>query len=222
MPIFLPTVEWEHRYQQRLALAPLTSAATSLRLVTEIGLALDAPILDVGCGTSAFLSGLLALHYANLLATDISPTALSQHRHQLGVKEADRILWLAEDVTTPHQLAALQPVLLWHDQGLLQELTMPAQQQAYTQLLDHVLAPGGWVLLAAPTPVADGPAPSKLPQAYDATDLATLLGAEYVLQHHEQQPYARLTEPTRLYTYALFQRTQRPSKGFRLQPFGPR
>jgi hypothetical protein len=97
-------------------------------------------------GEHSFLVGLLALGYANLLATDISLTALAQHQQQLGGEQADHVLWLEDDVTTPRHLAALSPVLLWHDQGLLQELTTLPEQVAYRHLLDHMVLPGGWVI----------------------------------------------------------------------------
>lgn len=207
-----PAVRWNKRYQQFLPLAPLTQADASLRLVAETGLAHDAPILDVGCGTSAFLAGLLDQHYRNLLATDISATALEQHRRQLGAERADRILWLEDDVTNPRQLMALKPILLWHDQGLLQELTQVPQQAAYRQLLDHMLMPGGWLILAAIAPDAASPA-GKV--AYTAGQLAALLGEEYQVRRHFQAPYGRLAEPTQPYTYALFQRGFHPRRGFR-------
>ena len=185
-----------------------------MRLVAETGLVHDAPILDVGCGTSGFLAGLLALRYANLMATDISAAALEQHRHQLG-EAADQILWLEDDITNQHQLAALQPILLWHDQGLLQELGTLREQMAYRTLLDYMVQPGGWVILAMRAPAAHGLAPTSPPHAYSADQLAALLGEEYHLRQHFQQPYARLAEPTQPYTYALFERDLYARQGFR-------
>jgi SAM-dependent methyltransferase len=199
-------LEWDQYYQHRPPLIPLSPAEASLYLVTVTGLELDAPILDVGCGTSAFLGGLLALGYANLLAADISPTALAQHRQQLGQEQADHILWLEDDVTNPRHLAALSPVLLWHDQGLLQELTTLPEQAAYRHLLDHMVLPGGWVILGVRAPMVENASAAGGQLAYAAEQLAALLGQDYRLHQHFQRPYVRLAEPARPYTYALFQR----------------
>ncbi|MGI4832575.1 MAG: response regulator [Janthinobacterium lividum] len=207
-----PAARWNARYQQLPPLAPLTPADTSLRLVAETGLAHDAPILDVGCGTSAFLAGLLDQRYGNLLATDISMTALQRHRQQLGAGRADRILWLEDDVLDPRQLQVLEPILLWHDQGLLPEFTHVRQQAAYRHLLDHMLLPGGWLLLAVPATDATSLASSS---AYSTDQLAALLGDDYQLHRQVQASYARLAEPAQLYTYALFQRGLHPHGGFR-------
>ena len=72
----MPRRCWKSYYQRPAPLLPLASAEASVSLVLQTGLGLDAPILDVGCGTSAFP----VLRYANLLATDIGPTALAQQR----------------------------------------------------------------------------------------------------------------------------------------------
>jgi SAM-dependent methyltransferase len=199
-------LEWDQYYQHRPSLTPLSPAEASLHLVTITGLGLDAPILDVGCGTSAFLAGLLALGYANLLATDISAAALAQHRQQLGREQADHILWLEDDVTNPRHLAALSPVLLWHDQGLLQELTTLPEQAAYRHLLDHIVLPGGWVILGVRAPMVENASAAGGQLAYAVEQLASLLGQDYRLHQHFQRPYVRLAEPARPYTYALFQR----------------
>lgn len=208
---------WNARYQQVPPLAPLANADSSLRLASATGLAHDAPILDVGCGTSAFLAGLLAQRYRNLLATDISATALQQHRRQLGPERADQILWLEDDITNPRQVRALQPILLWHDQGLLQEFPTVPQQAAYRRLLDHMLLPGGWLILAARAPDAAVPE-GKL--TYTAAQLAALLGEDYQVQQHFQAPYGRLTEAVQPYTYALFRRGLHPRHGFRTAHVG--
>ena len=210
---------WDRHYQQRAPLLPLAPAEASLRLVAQTGLVHDAPILDVGCGTSGFLAGLLALRYANLLATDISATALEQHRRQLG-DAASQILWLEDDITNQRQVAALQPILLWHDQGLLQEMGTLREQTAYRTLLDYMVQPGGWVILAARAPAAHEPAPTGPPHAYSAEQFAALLGEDYHLRQHFQQPYARLAEPVQPYTYALFERDLHARQGFRSSRLG--
>ena len=217
VPTSSPAERWNARYQQLSPLAPLANADASLRLVAATGLPHDAPILDVGCGTSGFLAGLLEQRYRNLLATDISATALQQHRRQLGPARADQILWLEDDILNPRQVQALEPILLWHDQGLLQEFTKVPQQAAYRHLLDHMLLPGGWLILAARAPNAAAP---EKKGAYTADQLAVLLGEDYQLLQQFQAPYGHLAEPVQPYTYALFQRGLHPRHGFRTAHLG--
>jgi hypothetical protein len=162
---------------------------------------------------------LVALRYANLLATDISPTALAHQRQQLGGEVANRILWLEDDVTNPQQLAALQPILLWHDQGLLHGLTTIAEQTAYRRLLDYMVLPGGWLILAAQAPLASGAPALGDCVTYDARQLAVLVGPDYRLQQHFQRPYSQLEEPASTYTYTLFQRHRQAHASFRQTPF---
>ncbi|MBW3129423.1 class I SAM-dependent methyltransferase [Hymenobacter profundi] len=206
---------WQHTYHQQAPPTALIPAPISVALLAEAGLAHDAPILDVGCGVSAFLSELLAQGYRNLIATDVSATALAQHRRLLGVEKAASILWVEDDVTDPKRIAGLDPILLWHDQGLLQECTHLSQQTAYRQLLDHMLEPGGWALLAARAPAAAEQVPSHPLQGYDAPRLAAWLGSEYRLHQHQQHDYARLFAPPQPYTYALFQRALSAQQTFR-------
>lgn len=222
MPARSLAARWNHIYHHLPSPLALAPAPISLALVAETGLAHDAPILDVGCGLSAFLPALLARGYANLLATDISATALEQHRRLLGGEKAAHILWVEDDVTAPQRLPGLDPILLWHDQGLLQEFTQLSQQVAYRQLLNHMVEPGGWVLLAAIAPTAAERATGQPLRGYDAPRLAAWLGPEYRLHQHQQHTYARPQELPQPYTYALFQRALSAHPTFRSTPFGGR
>ena len=94
-----------------------------------------------------------------------------------------------------------------------------AEQTAYRCLLDYMVSTGGWVMLAAQAPPAGGdPVPGKQ-ATHNAGQLAALLGPDYSLQQHFQQPYSRCGELARVYTYALFQRNAQAAASFRQMQF---
>jgi hypothetical protein len=89
----------------------------------------------------------------------------------------------------------------------LQELTTLPEQAAYRHLLNHMVPPGGWVILGVRAPMVENATAISRNLAYDAEQLAALLGDGYGIHQHFERPYVRLAEPARPYTYALFQRT---------------
>jgi hypothetical protein len=212
------TTYWENLYaygilEQRSWYQP--QALASLRLFETTALSYDAPILDVGAGHSPFLTALLERGYANLIAADCSATALHQLRQQLPEQQAGHVLWVVDDVTAPQHLFQLEPVLLWHDRGLLHGVLGAPAQAAYRRLLDYMVLAHGWVLLGvlAPTPhgpLADG---GLLVQPYDVAGLAAFLGEGYALRHVFDEVHLPPQGSHQPYTYALFQRHNAPSRG---------
>lgn len=183
-------------------------ATASLQLFSRAELPFDAPILDVGSGLSPFLNGLLAQGYTNLIATDVSATALDQHRRGLPPEQAERVLWVVDDLTDPQHLPLLDPVLLWHDRATLHGLVNSRQAATYCRLLHHMVAAHGWVLVGVRAPEADGP-PSDaglLTQPYDVASLQALLGPDFTLHCDLQEPHHTPQGQIQPYTYALFQR----------------
>lgn len=183
-------------------------ASAALHLFAHAALPFDAPIIDVGAGLSPFLNGLLAQGYTNLIATDLSATALDHHRRQLPPELAERVLSVVDDVTTPQHLPLLDPVLLWHDRGLLHSLMSTTQTQAYCRLLHHMVSAHGWVLLGVRAPQPGPPLTEAglLVHPYDVTELTALLGANYALRHTFEEVHETPQGEKQGYTYALFQR----------------
>jgi hypothetical protein len=183
-------------------------ATAALHLFARAALPFDAPVIDVGAGRSPFLNALLAQGYTNLIATDLSATALDQHRRQLPPELAERVLSVVDDVTAPQHLPLLDPVLLWHDRGLLHSLLSAAQTQAYCRLLDHMVLAHGWVLLGARAPQPGPPSTEAglLVQPYDVAQLTALLGENYALEHTFEDVHETPQGEKHGYTYGLFQR----------------
>ncbi|SNR80355.1 hypothetical protein [Hymenobacter mucosus] len=184
---------------------PLNQIAS--RLLTHAGLPLDAPILDLGSSSASFLDDLLAQGYTNLIAANLSPGALEVHQQQLEPVQAERVLWLVDDVTQARHLPQLGPVLLWHDRAMLRVLTLPVHLTAYRQLLDHMVEPGqGWVMLSVALPGGPLREGDFLAHPYELSQLAAFLGGGYALIDHHPYVHTLPSGELQPNVYALFQR----------------
>jgi SAM-dependent methyltransferase len=142
-----------------------------LDLIDDLHLAPDDRVLDVGSGSSLLVDALLARGHRQLVAVDVSSSALERIRERVGDRPGIQLM--AADVRT---LRVEVPVELWHDRAVFHFLTDPADQRAYAESLRAALAPTGHVIVATFAP--DGPETcSGLPvQRYDADALAVALG----------------------------------------------
>ena len=75
-----------------------TQPQMSMQLIERTGIALDAPIIDVGGGASLLADHLLDAGYTNLTVLDISAHALQRARERLSIHAA-QVRWLEADVT---------------------------------------------------------------------------------------------------------------------------
>ena len=123
----------------------------SLRMIEELGLASDAPILDVGGGASHLAGELLARGYLDLTVADISPEALEKAKEALGSR-SDDITWIAADVRS-HAFG--RQFALWHDRAVFHFMTDRSDRERYLRTLRSTLAPGAHVIVATFGP--DGP-----------------------------------------------------------------
>jgi trans-aconitate methyltransferase len=146
--------------------------APSLNAIAALGLPPEAPILDVGGGSSGLAGALLAAGHADLTVLDLSAAALALARGRLGDR-GDRVTWIAADLlawTPPRRYA------LWHDRALLHFFTGEAERAAYASRVRAAVAPGGFAVVATFAP--DGPETcSGLPvRRSDAAGTLRLLG----------------------------------------------
>ena len=98
------------------------SPVLSLQLIAKTGLALDAPIIDIGGGASTLVDELCGLGYRNVSVLDVSASALAHAKHR-GAEKVSKVHWYEEDVTCfkpPHRFA------LWHDRAVFHFLTSRA------------------------------------------------------------------------------------------------
>lgn len=171
---------WESVYQNR---SPLEvswyqqNPVLSLRLIRETGLALDAPVIDIGGGVSRLVDKLCESGYTRVSVLDISANALAYAKHRL-VEKANTVQWYEADVTgfnPPHQFA------LWHDRAVFHFLTDRVDRESYIGVIKQALAPGGHLIMM--TFAMDGPVKCSgldIVQ-YDAEKMVAELGAGFEL-----------------------------------------
>lgn len=155
---------------------------SSLAMIDELELPLDAPIVDVGGGASGLAGELLRRGYTDLTVVDISSEALERAREPLA--EPDRITWVVADLRN-HDFG--RRFALWHDRAVFHFMVEPGDREAYLGTLKRSIASPGHVIVASFGPEAP-PRCSGLPVArYDADALAAAFDghAELVSSHLE-------------------------------------
>mgnify|MGYP001552931267 CR=1 FL=1 len=137
---------WERVYRDR---SPLEMSwfqqepALSLRLISDTGIAPDAPIIDVGGGASLLVDRLCERGYTDVGVLDVSASALAHAKDRLSVKAHD-VQWFEADVTTfrsPKRFA------LWHDRAVFHFLTCEEDRKRYVSVLNQALEPGGHLVI---------------------------------------------------------------------------
>lgn len=144
-----------------------------LDLIDDLDLPPDAPILDVGSGSSLLVDALVARGFTHVAAVDISPAALERIAARVG----DAVSLTAGDVldhTSAH------PVALWHDRAVFHFLTESSDRERYRRRLHAALDVDGHAIVATFAP--DGPDTcSGLPvRKYSGEDLSHELGLRLV------------------------------------------
>jgi SAM-dependent methyltransferase len=149
----------------------------SLDLLLTPELGKNAPVLDVGGGTSRLVDTLLDRGFTALTILDISAAALEKSKLRLGVR-ASQVCWIAADIT---QWEPDRAYSAWHDRAVFHFLTSEKQRFAYRSALEKALIPGG--ILVIGTFALDGPERcSGLPvQRYSPESLAAELGQTFSL-----------------------------------------
>jgi hypothetical protein len=164
-------------------------------------------ILDVGAGASSFVASLLALGFRNLVAVDLSETALGLSASAIGPENQQYVRWIVDDVTRPSSLDHIQGAKLWHDRAVLHFLTERSDRDAYRKLMRSVLSDEAHVIIAAFSKRGARMC-SGLPVVnYDADDLAAFLGSDFRLVEAFDYTYIMPSGDERPYVYTLF-RTQ--------------
>lgn len=161
-------------------------AERSLALIYDRDLARDAPIIDIGGGTSPLAAELLQRGYSDVWVLDISSVALAKARAALG-PDAERVHWLEADATQARLPAGY--FALWHDRAVFHFLTERSERRAYVDTLRAALRPGGDIIIA--TFAEDGPDRcSGLPvERFDAAKLQAEFTGVCELVHSEKESH---------------------------------
>jgi 2-polyprenyl-3-methyl-5-hydroxy-6-metoxy-1,4-benzoquinol methylase len=135
-------------------------------------------IIDVGGGESTLADDLLERGYRNITVLDISRTALEVSKRRLGTA-AERIRWLAADITQPGVLCDSYDV--WHDRAVFHFLTERKDRVAYVQNVIANVRPGGHVIVSTFGPAGPKTCSGLSVMRYDAESLHDEFGARFRL-----------------------------------------
>jgi hypothetical protein len=182
------------------------SPAMSLRLIDDLDLPADTPVLDVGAGASGLIDGLLDRGHRDVRVLDVPREALDAVRTRLEQRPDDalRAVELIEA-----DLLAWRPdraVGLWHDRAVFHFLTSHADRARYRDQLTCTVDDGGHIVIA--TFAEDGPQQcSGLPVAcYDADTLAAELGPRFAVVHRDRQVHHTPAGDPQPFTWLVLRR----------------
>lgn len=177
--------------------------ARSLELIARSGVRVDAPLIDVGGGSSRLVDGLVDRGYTNLSVLDLSATALAYARERLGSR-AGVVDWIEADVTEYPFEGSFD---IWHDRAVFHFLVEPTDRSRYAGQLRSAVRPGGHVIIA--TFSLDGPeACSGLPvQRYSPESMSLALGPGFEALSFAEEAHLTPTAATQHFLYGHFLRT---------------
>jgi 2-polyprenyl-3-methyl-5-hydroxy-6-metoxy-1,4-benzoquinol methylase len=179
-----------------------TEPTLSLELIHDTGIGKDAPIIDVGGGTSLLVDRLHAEGFSRLAVLDVSAAALSRAQRRLG-EQAAAIEWYEADVT---EFVAPHAFVLWHDRATLHFLVDPTDRKEYFRVLKRSLTHDGHVIIA--TFAVGGPTKcSGLDiRQYDAKNLSHELGDDFRLVVERSEIHVTPAKTEQRFTYFRFVR----------------
>ena len=180
----------------------------SVQLIERCAVPKHYPIVDIGSGTSTLISDLFELGYQNLYPIDISDVALEKAKALLDKERAAQVHWIVDDITNPSTVLQLQNAAVWHDRAVFHFLTEEQHRQTYHSLLQKIVMPGGFVIMA--TFALDGATKcSGLPvQRYSAESLSEFFGYGFRIIESSNYTYQMPSGELRPYVYTRFQKTQ--------------
>jgi 2-polyprenyl-3-methyl-5-hydroxy-6-metoxy-1,4-benzoquinol methylase len=198
---------WESVYQQNddeLVGWFQAYPALSLRMVQDCTVSADAPIVDVGGGSSRLVDHLLQAGYTDVSVLDLSPTALHLAQKRLGAR-SQHVAWIEADVTE-HRFA--RKYRIWHDRAVMHFLVDPQDEVRYVERLRHAIPTGGHAIIATFAP--DGPQRcSGLPvKRHSAQSMSQVLGAGFEPVRFEYERHRTPSGSEQSFIYGWFRRAR--------------
>jgi len=106
----------------------------SLDLITNSGIGLDDPIIDVGAGNSFLVDHLLKKGFTNITVLDISKNAINKAKNRLGEK-AELVNWVVTDILDFKSLITYK---IWHDRAVFHFIRDEEEIEKYKKILEAV------------------------------------------------------------------------------------
>lgn len=178
----------------------------TMQLIEDCNLKSNATILNVGAGTTILIDELLKKGFTNIIANDLSESALKNLKHRIKSDFNYNLECIVDDLTQPTSLQKLSHIDLWIDRAVLHFFLKEEEQRAYFELIKKVVAKNGFVLIAVFA--LDGAEKcSGLPlQRYDVNMLQQKLGDNFKLIDSFNYTFINPFGGERPYVYTLFQR----------------
>jgi len=181
-----------------------TDLSPSLNLITSIGLAKNARIINIGAGSTTLIDELLDMGFTNLIATDISSVALKDLENRTG--SSDYLECITDDITKSVKIKNIEKVDLWIDRAVLHFFIGEHDKNAYFELLKSKIKDHGYVILAEFN-LNGAERCSGLPVCrYSENLLQERLGPEFKLLKSFDYIYTMPSGDSRPYIYTLFQK----------------
>lgn len=174
----------------------------SLKLIREIGLTFNSPIIDIGGGASTLIDFLLSDGFTDLTVIDLSKRALDFSKQRL--KERALIVnWIEGDVTIFHDQCKYQ---LWHDRAVFHFLVSESDQNRYLEVLNSVLKIGGHFIIS--TFAEDGPEKCSGLEIvrYSQHELINRVGQNFECKKFEKEVHISPGGLEQKFNYWLFQK----------------
>ena len=181
-----------------------TDLSPSLNLITSIGLAKSARILNIGAGSTTLIDELLEMGFTNLIATDISTVALKDLENRTG--GSDYLECITDDITHSVKIKEIEKVDLWIDRAVLHFFVEEHEKKAYFDLLKSKIKDHSFVIFAEFN-LERAVKCSGLPVCrYDKNLLQSQLGSDFKLIKSFDYHYTMPSGDKRPYVYTLFQK----------------
>jgi cyclopropane fatty-acyl-phospholipid synthase-like methyltransferase len=172
-------------------------------LINESGVAKDARIIHIGAGTTTLVDEMLVEGFTNMMASDLSKSALDKLQERVG---ADNIECIVDDLSQPSALNKIEPIDLWIDRAVLHFLTEESERKAYFDLLKSKVKDGGFVILAQ-FAIDGAEKCSGLPvYRYNAEMMSAQLGSDFELIRSFDHIYINPGGAERPYVYAIYKK----------------
>ena len=176
--------------------------ALSLKLIEDLGGAIDTAIIDVGGGSSRLVDALVRKGFQAVTVLDLSEAALTATKVRLG-NLAEQVRWIVADATTWHPTETYD---IWHDRAAFHFLTDEQDRAAYIARMRQSLKTGGHAIIATFAP--DGPERcSGLPVVrYSPESLARTFGGDFSLIGTRDHAHTTPWGAVQSFQFSIFRR----------------
>ncbi|NIS90715.1 MAG: methyltransferase domain-containing protein [Woeseiaceae bacterium] len=194
---------WEHVYTTK---GPTEVSwyqpvpAKSMSMIRETKVPLEAPIIDIGGGTSTLVDLLLNSDYSDITVLDISSAALDESHKRIGDR-ASEVHWIESDIL---EFEPLRRYYVWHDRATFHFQVNAAAIEKYLDIMRTALVPKGFFALCTYGP--QGPDRcSNLPvQSYSVEELTFMLESGFELLTYELEDHKTPTGALQQFLYTLW------------------